>query len=433
MNPNAMRKLVFQILFCVIYMIALPLRAEKVEKVYFTSNMTKANSGNYTYYGTLTYMDDSIRLVLFTRQNRPYLSETYRVYTNKVKMKQGNQTYFNPLTGNISRSERIDLDNHTYALSQYNLAGKLTSTLYEDSVKRYTELHEYHSGIDGIVHSQKVKQIVQWDTLQSFVGYNEAGTQLHTYRLANGKLISERRFDESGKCYYRFPYRAVDTCWVDSVFRAVPPLKAAKYVVYEKQSADSLLATVYDLIGRRIRSGYYRGVRHGKYAFYDHVSVYYPDGSDSVFYSFDGVGGISKRTMYALDHQELKDDLYPESVSVQDFLFFPVNAGKSMNVMSEKQTTQPKFPGGDQALLRFLGEHIRYPREAQENGIQGKVVLRFVVEMDGSISNVEEVQSPASILTEEAIRVVKMMPKWTPGYIEQTPVRVAYVLPVVFR
>lgn len=429
MNPNAMRKLVFQLLLCVIYMIALPLRAEKVEKVYFTSNMTKANSENYVYSGTLTYMDDSIRLVLFTRQNRPYLCETYRVYTNKVKVKQGNQTYFNPLTGNIERSERIDLDNHTYALSQYNLAGKLTSTLYEDSVKHYTEQHKYHSGIDGIVHSQKVKQIVQWDTLQSYVGYNEFGTQLHTYRFANGKLISERRFDETGKCYYRFPYRAVDTCWVDSSFRVVPPLKAAKYVVYEKQSADSLYATVYDLTGRRIRSGYYRGVRHGEYAFYDHVSVYYPDGSDSVFYSFDGAGGVSKRTMYALDHQELKDDLYPDLVSVQDFLFFPENAAKSMNIMP----IQPEFPGGEQALLRFLGEHIRYSAKAQENGIKGRVVLRFLVNEDGSISDVEEMQSPAGILTDEVIRVVKMMPKWTPGYIGKKPVRVAYVLPVVFR
>ena len=92
----------------------------------------------------------------------------------------------------------------------------------------------------------------------------------------------------------------------------------------------------------------------------------------------------------------------------------------------------PQFPGGEQALLQFLVKNINYPLNAVRQGIQGWVVLRFVVEPDGSITDVEVMKSVDPLLDKEAIRVVKKMPKWIPGRQNGQPVRVYCSLPVGF-
>ena len=94
---------------------------------------------------------------------------------------------------------------------------------------------------------------------------------------------------------------------------------------------------------------------------------------------------------------------------------------------------QPEFPGGQTALMAFIKKNLRYPAFAAENGIQGKAVLAFVVEKDGSIAGIEIMRSPAEELSKEAIRVVQQMPKWKPGKQHGKPVRVKFVLPITFR
>lgn len=93
----------------------------------------------------------------------------------------------------------------------------------------------------------------------------------------------------------------------------------------------------------------------------------------------------------------------------------------------------PMFPGGDAALMQYLNSNIKYPAEAKKNCTQGRVIVSFVVERDGSISDVKVLKSADPLLDEEAIRVTKSMPKWIPGKIYGTPVRVKYTLPVTFR
>ena len=93
----------------------------------------------------------------------------------------------------------------------------------------------------------------------------------------------------------------------------------------------------------------------------------------------------------------------------------------------------PSFPGGDAALMKFLSEHIKYPVVAEENGIQGRVIATFVVERDGSITDVKVVKSVDPSLDKEAIRVLKSMPKWIPGKQNGSAVRVKYTVPVTFR
>ena len=95
---------------------------------------------------------------------------------------------------------------------------------------------------------------------------------------------------------------------------------------------------------------------------------------------------------------------------------------------------QPEFPGGPQALFKFLSENVKYPVIAQENGIQGRVVCQFTVNKDGSIVDVDVVRSGGDAsLDKEAVRVIKSMPKWNPGKQRGKPVRVRYTVPVSFK
>lgn len=94
---------------------------------------------------------------------------------------------------------------------------------------------------------------------------------------------------------------------------------------------------------------------------------------------------------------------------------------------------QPMFPGGQTALIKYLSEHTKYPVVAQENGVQGRVTVQFVVEKDGSISDVHVLRGVDPSLDKEAVRVVKSMPRWTPGKQNGSAVRVKYQVPVTFR
>ena len=93
----------------------------------------------------------------------------------------------------------------------------------------------------------------------------------------------------------------------------------------------------------------------------------------------------------------------------------------------------PSFPGGPSALMQYLSSNIKYPVVAEENGVQGRVVCTFVVEKDGSITDVRVVKSVDPSLDKEAARVVKGMPKWIPGKQNGSAVRVKYTVPVTFR
>jgi len=96
--------------------------------------------------------------------------------------------------------------------------------------------------------------------------------------------------------------------------------------------------------------------------------------------------------------------------------------------------SMPEFPGGAQAMYKYLSENVKYPVIAQENGIQGRVICQFVVNRDGSIVDVEVVRSGGDpSLDKEAIRVIKSMPKWKPGQQRGKPVRVKYTVPVNFK
>ena len=104
------------------------------------------------------------------------------------------------------------------------------------------------------------------------------------------------------------------------------------------------------------------------------------------------------------------------------------NTIKNIDSVDEK----PSFPGGESAMKSYLNSNVKYPAAAQENGIQGRVIVQFIIEKDGSISDVKISRSVDPSLDREALRVVKAMPKWNPGKLNGTVVRVKSEVPVAF-
>lgn len=94
---------------------------------------------------------------------------------------------------------------------------------------------------------------------------------------------------------------------------------------------------------------------------------------------------------------------------------------------------QPNFPGGKEELFKYLAYNMIYPADAAKNKVEGRVLVTFVIEHDGSISNVNVVNSVYPSLDKEAIRVVSEMPKWIPGKANGKTVRVKYTIPITFR
>ena len=103
------------------------------------------------------------------------------------------------------------------------------------------------------------------------------------------------------------------------------------------------------------------------------------------------------------------------------------------DVIVDVAEIMPEFPGGTAALMKYLGTNIKDPTISQEMGSAGRVIVQFVVDKDGSISNPEVVRGVDAYLDKEAIRVISGMPKWKPGVQNGKKVRVKYTVPVVFR
>lgn len=140
------------------------------------------------------------------------------------------------------------------------------------------------------------------------------------------------------------------------------------------------------------------------------------------------------------DDIEVQDELDinaedDQDTEVGDFVA-PVDDGEEVEIVEAEIFTiveeQPGFPGGESALMDYLRNNIKYPQLARESNIQGTVFVTFVVEPNGSISNVQIRRGIGGGCDEEAVRVVKNMPAWTPGKQRGKPVRVQFNLPIRF-
>ena len=140
------------------------------------------------------------------------------------------------------------------------------------------------------------------------------------------------------------------------------------------------------------------------------------------------------------DDVEIEDELEIEDSEADDQTIIDVAPVIETEAEEEEDEAQvffiveemPEFPGGELALRKFIANSIKYPVIAQENGIQGKVYVTFVVDKDGSISNAKIARGVDPSIDKEALRVVNNLPKWKPGKQRGKPVRVSYTVPINF-
>ena len=111
-----------------------------------------------------------------------------------------------------------------------------------------------------------------------------------------------------------------------------------------------------------------------------------------------------------------------------------LNTGKVLKVDSifYVADVMPQFPGGESGLFEYLKKNVHYPASAKAKNIQGRVYVQFIIERDGSVSRAKITRGIGSGCEEESLRVIKQMPKWTPGKMHNAPVQVQYTLPVKF-
>lgn len=131
--------------------------------------------------------------------------------------------------------------------------------------------------------------------------------------------------------------------------------------------------------------------------------------------------------MLASHYSFADEQKHTEIMTVED----SKNSDTKLDIV--KPNKKPEFPGGINRLMQFLGERIVYPSECVKNGIQGKVIVKFVVFKDGKVGNVDVMRSVHPLLDAEAVRVVSLSPNWIPGELDGEPVNVLHFLPVTFK
>ena len=147
----------------------------------------------------------------------------------------------------------------------------------------------------------------------------------------------------------------------------------------------------------------------------------------------DGVP-VKKEALFALRIKRTNQSLVAEqNATALEAIPSTEETGNSGAKVFDVVEQMPEFPGGHAALMKWIGNNIKYPAIAEENGIQGRVVCTFVVERDGSITDVQVARSIEPSLDKEAVRVLTMMPKWNPGRQNGEAIRVKYTVPVTFR
>ncbi|MEP7128593.1 MAG: energy transducer TonB [Chitinophagales bacterium] len=121
---------------------------------------------------------------------------------------------------------------------------------------------------------------------------------------------------------------------------------------------------------------------------------------------------------------------------IHSFGFAQENSNTNMNdsLMSRSYVeVMPDFPGGHSKMIKYLGKNLHYPAEAQKNGVEGEVIVQFIIDEKGDISDVQVLQHLESGCDEEAKRVVESMPNWIPATSKGKPIKVYYKMPIKFK
>ena len=140
------------------------------------------------------------------------------------------------------------------------------------------------------------------------------------------------------------------------------------------------------------------------------------------------------------DEEEIEEEIevdldveVTEETVIEDIVFEEAPEEEEVEQIFTIVEDKPQFPGGDAAMYKYLGKSIDYPSQARRMGIEGRVFVQFIVGKDGKIRDVQAIKGIGAGCDEEAVRVIKAMPKWKPGKQRGRPVQVRMVLPVFFK
>ena len=270
-----------------------------------------------------------------------------------------------------------------------------------------------------------------------------------------------------------------DTLWVNNEWNMTDPVEACFFGVVKRVDQEANTATIHYFsretghlksIQRRVAGGQGAGLQKGKQLFFydegpvEHMEVYtlvhderkdtirnriasesylYPDGKTkeevNVTYQTSKRGmeiySYTRKCFYPSGNLQYEESLGEKET--EPLTVYYNEKGKKVKRPKQKFELfmqMPSFPGGQEALLYFLSQNVKYPPIAQKNGIQGRVIVQFVVAKDGKISDVVVVRSGGDpSLDREAVRVIKSMPRWEPGKRRGKPIRFKYTAPVNFR
>lgn len=233
--------------------------------------------------------------------------------------------------------------------------------------------------------------------------------------------------------------KAQDTTYYDQNYEPVRSRLQAQFMELKKCAADNqnrcsvgtFLLENNQIIFNSKYSDYDHAVRHGR------CSKWYQSGALhwEMMYEEGKKHGVEK-VFYP--NGQLKKELRWEQDSLKGGLFFHEDGTPKTEVFKEdleetEEQTEPSFPGGELAMYKYLSQTVRYPEQAKEEGISGQVVLIFVVNKSGEISNIEVFKTPHPILSDAVLKSVAKMPRWLPARVSGIPVRVRYTMPFKFK
>jgi protein TonB len=222
---------------------------------------------------------------------------------------------------------------------------------------------------------------------------------------------------------------STDTIFYDKSWKESTKSNAAFYRLYLRETNQKYYVEDYFINGSIQMKGNFSSIypsrKHGKFSYYDEQGRLVSE-LDYVANKKDG-----KSIKYSKDGNIESVEIYAEGNFISRQCY--TEMGTLTDCATDIVEIQPEFPGGLPAMYQFIQENVVYPIKAKNKGIQGKVYLQFIVSPDGSILDVKVRKGAHPILNEEAVRVVKMMPKWKPGSQGGTFVSVTYNLPIVFK
>ncbi len=241
-------------------------------------------------------------------------------------------------------------------------------------------------------------------------------------------------------CLVHLDSNAQDTTYYDHVYEPVNARFLARFMEIKKcavEDPNKCSVGTFSLDSNRIiynwrYSDYERGIRHGR------CSQWYKSGAlhEETMYEEGKKHGLQK-SFYP--NGQLKKQLQWEKDSIISAAFYNEDGTTKTDVFKEdlyetfELEIAPSFPNGQLAMYMYLNKTVGYPEEAKEEGLQGQVVLTFVVGKTGEISDVTVVRTPHRCLSDAVVRAVKKMPRWSPGRLSGFPIRVRYILPFKFK